>query len=234
MKLGKRLAAIAAQVDGPYQSIWDCCCDHGLLGMALLEDHTEAKIHFVDCIESITASLNKKLLSLYPLNNSYQVHCIDVFDLPLEDQNSQLAHLLIIAGVGGEFALQIIRHLLAEFSHLKLAFLVCPVRHQYLLRQWLQSQQLRLVDEVLVEENKRFYEIIHFANFPLEAQVSRRIIASGSELWLPFNTVKRRYLEKQLQHWQRVLRSTQKGSEEQRWTSAVLEDYRQLAKQYID
>ncbi|MDX2422429.1 MAG: SAM-dependent methyltransferase, partial [Amphritea sp.] len=48
MKLSKRLTQIEQLVAPGYTHIWDCCCDHGLLGAALLARHSDAQIHFVD------------------------------------------------------------------------------------------------------------------------------------------------------------------------------------------
>ncbi|QSA20815.1 SAM-dependent methyltransferase, partial [Vibrio furnissii] len=37
MKLSKRLQTIEKLVTQHYDHIWDCCCDHGFLGMTLLQ-----------------------------------------------------------------------------------------------------------------------------------------------------------------------------------------------------
>jgi len=46
-------------VTGNYQHIWDTCCDHGMLGEALLVEqiankvNTRLIVHFVDIVPSI-------------------------------------------------------------------------------------------------------------------------------------------------------------------------------------
>ncbi|MGB1237430.1 MAG: tRNA (adenine(22)-N(1))-methyltransferase [Pseudomonadales bacterium] len=238
MKLGKRLAAIAHQVKGPYHAIWDCCCDHGQLGMALLASQHAQTVHFVDCVPSITAQLQTTLATCASATN-YRVHTMDVFDLPLDQapcvQSPPLAQLIVIAGVGGELTLAMVQHLAARFASHSLEFLLCPVRHQYALRQGLINSGLSLVDEVLIEENRRFYEIIHLSNTPRDAAAQSTAQAPltplqprGSKLWQPFGELQQHYLTKQLQHWALARRGSAVGSDEDKRICAVLEDYHNL------
>ena len=60
-KLSKRLQAINNMIDTHYQNIWDCCCDHGLLGLTLLNRKTADIIHFVDIVPSLTTRLESLL-----------------------------------------------------------------------------------------------------------------------------------------------------------------------------
>ncbi len=243
MKLTKRLTALADHVQGPYQSIWDCCCDHGLLGMALLQADKAQQVHFVDCIPSITEKLQLQLNAKFANGDRYQVHTIDVLDLPLtqsslEECAKQQPQLIIIAGVGGEQTLQMVLHLTKRFKHLNLEFLLCPVRHQYQLRQVLLEQtfsegHIELISEQLVEENKRFYEIIHIANYPVvKGAVNLKPLMSlnstGSILWQPFGPIQQRYLTKVIMHWQRTLLRFEPDSEEYNQTLAILKDYQAL------
>ena len=41
LKLGNRLRQLERMIDQRYSQIWDCCCDHGLLGMSLLQRHID-------------------------------------------------------------------------------------------------------------------------------------------------------------------------------------------------
>ena len=53
MKLSKRLNAINSLITQSYDIVWDCCCDHGFLGMALLERGIAKQINFVDIIPEL-------------------------------------------------------------------------------------------------------------------------------------------------------------------------------------
>ncbi|WP_198595364.1 SAM-dependent methyltransferase, partial [Vibrio lentus] len=50
MKLSNRLQTLHSLVSNDYQHIWDCCCDHGFLGVQLLSDNKAPLIHFVDIV----------------------------------------------------------------------------------------------------------------------------------------------------------------------------------------
>ncbi|HSC68256.1 MAG TPA: SAM-dependent methyltransferase, partial [Cellvibrio sp.] len=57
LKLGKRLQQIELMVTANYDHIWDCCCDHGLLGAALLARKAAPHIHFVDIVPELMRKL---------------------------------------------------------------------------------------------------------------------------------------------------------------------------------
>jgi tRNA (adenine22-N1)-methyltransferase len=244
VKLTKRLAALAEHVQRPYLSIWDCCCDHGLLGMAILQKKHAQQVHFVDCITSITDQLKATLAESIPSSENYFVHNIDVQNLPLEllvteegDPGSQenkldslqQPHLIIIAGVGGELTLELVQHLTEKFSYLNLEFLICPVRHTYQLRQGLKKSVLNLMNETLIQENRRFYEILHLANYHQPNIETYDIEGCGSKLWQPFGHVQVTYLDNQISHWERVLNNTQLDNTKYKIAKASLQDY-QLIK----
>ena len=97
MKISQRLKLIESMVVNRYDHIWDCCCDHGLLGAKLLENDRAATVHFVDVVPDLMRDVSNKLERFYPVKNEgerrWQVHCIDVALLPLVDKtNSQLNH----------------------------------------------------------------------------------------------------------------------------------------------
>ena len=238
MKLTKRLTALAEYVNKPYGSIWDCCCDHGFLGMALLQSKHAQQVHFVDCIPSITEKLTARLADNFPSSENYFVHNIDVQNLPLEllstTQTSPLdvlqqPHLIIISGVGGELTLELVQHLTERFIDLNLEFLICPVRHTYLLRQGLKKTRLRLINETLVQENRRFYEILHLANYHQPNIETYDLEGCGSKLWQPFGHEQISYLENQISHWERVLNNTQLESSKYKVAQSSLREY-QLIK----
>ncbi len=99
----------------------DCCCDHGLLGAKLLQRDAASNIHFVDMVDDLMAELERKLMRFFPQSvppqtaltpsvilgsAQWQIHCIDVAQLPLDKFNQYATHLIIIAGVGGELLYQ--------------------------------------------------------------------------------------------------------------------------------
>ncbi|MFT6256836.1 MAG: tRNA (adenine22-N1)-methyltransferase [Cellvibrionaceae bacterium] len=230
MKLGHRLAHINMMIPNGYTHIWDCCCDHGLLGAALLDRHA-AMIHFVDIVPALMQQLTTKLERFYPQQNppKWQVHCVDVSAIPL-DQDKHTP-LVIIAGVGGDLMIEFVRSLCQQYSNRKIDFILCPVHHQYELRQQLIKLDCELIDEKLIEENRRFYEILYIRRDPkLPANVANDSLTDidpiGRVIWQANDAVQQdiamRYLAKTIAHYSRINQS-RSGN-----TSQALKKYQQV------
>ncbi|MCG7548121.1 tRNA (adenine(22)-N(1))-methyltransferase TrmK [Pseudoalteromonas sp. Of7M-16] len=207
MKLGKRLAQISALVDDHYTHIWDCCCDHGLLGADLLDKGLNAKIHFVDIVPHLMQALETKLQQFYPhKSDQWQTHCLDVAKLPLSEKQGK--HLVIIAGVGGDLCSAFVKQILADHPNANIEFLLCPVHHLYALRQDLNSLELRLIDEVLIKENKRHYELLKLSNKAGRQTVFDDISSVGEKIWYyrdeQTRAVASEYLSKTIAHYKRI------------------------------
>ena len=207
MKLGKRLKQIESMVTSDYTHIWDCCCDHGLLGSALLSRLAAPYIHFVDIVPELMDELEKDLQHSYPCSPSnWQVHCLDVAALPIEQYKGK--HLVIIAGVGGDLVTQFVNAIHQNQSATNIDFLLCPVHRQFTLRQQLIQFNFSLINEVLVEENQRFYEIL-LVSTPKKTNVKQPKINPVGELIWQANTAEQskitvNYLNKTLNHFQRM------------------------------
>lgn len=202
LKLSTRLMQINNMVDSRYTHIWDCCCDHGFLGSALVARKAANKVHFVDIVPQLITSLDAKLNDLYS-STTWETHCIDVTSLPLNNYEGK--HLIIIAGIGGDLMIKLIKALYQKHSDLSLDFLLCPVHHQYALRETLINLKFGMIQEALIEDNRRFYEIILVSTRENENQ---KISVIGDNLWLcksPNQTdLVKRYLNKTLTHYRRM------------------------------
>ncbi len=92
MKLSNRLQTLHSLVSNDYQHIWDCCCDHGFLGVQLLSDNKAPQIHFVDIVPSLMNELEGKLTRYFPQDNNVEQHkqsqwtvyCLDVAAISLD------------------------------------------------------------------------------------------------------------------------------------------------------
>jgi len=214
LKLDKRLTKITSLVKQEYQHIWDCCCDHGLLGQSLLERPVNAKVHFVDIVPNIMQQLKDKLelsFPLEPLSNdihsnidkAWQVHCVDVCNLPLHGLSGN--HLLIIAGVGGDLMIKIINSICQQHPDANIDFLLCPVYHQYLLREQLIQLDFSLYSEALVIEKKHAYEILLVSQ---NANSHAKVSNVGQQMWQCDTSqevdVASHYLKKTLMHYKRA------------------------------
>jgi len=221
LKLGKRLQRIEAMVAPEYAHIWDCCCDHGLLGASLLARQAAPTIHFVDTVPKLMDELEAKLQRFFPdVPAQYQTHCRDVTTLPLWQYVGR--QLVIIAGVGGQAMAGMVASLHRQCRTTAIDFLLCPVRDQFALRQQLIRLDFGLIDEVLLEENRRFYEILWVSSGgdPQRPRVS----AVGESFWqtdcVEQAKVAADYLSKTLDHYRRMQRG--RGAE----VGIVIEAYR--------
>ena len=208
MKLSKRLEQLKSMVAADYQHIWDCCCDHGFLGVALLtknsEPNSRTTIHFVDIVPELMQTLSSKLNHFYPIEDyTWQTHCLDASHLPLHKYQGK--HLIIIAGVGGDLMMRFIDTIIKNHPNTDIDFLLCPVHHQFALRKLLRSYQFSLKRESLIEENKRFYEILLVSN---QSNKNAEISPTGKAIWQADSkqqaVICQNYLEKTLAHYQRI------------------------------
>lgn len=190
-----------------YAHIWDCCCDHGLLGAALLSRQAAPQIHFVDILPELIDRLNEKLQRFYPgTSKQWQTHCLDIAALPLDLYTGK--HLIIIAGVGGDLMTRFVKAILEQHPDASLDFLLCPVHQEYRLRQQLITLGLRLNEEVLVRDNQRFYEILLVGAEPAAISGESNISPVGTAIWRAHTqehaAIARAYLAKTLAHYQKV------------------------------
>lgn len=209
LKLSKRLTQIEKMVSSKYTHIWDCCCDHGFLGAALLSRQAASTIHFVDIVPQLIAVLENKLTCFYgnPANSvatssRWQTHCIDVTTLPLPQYAGN--HLIIIAGVGADLMIKFIQAINQSHPSLTIDYLLCPVHHQFALRRTLIELKLSLKDEELIEDNDHFYEIILASS---TSNKNNAVSPTGNKIWQAQSTkqadVIERYLNTTLSYYRR-------------------------------
>lgn len=209
MALSQRLKQIDSMITQRYNHIWDCCCDHGYLGLELLSRNSADTLHFVDVIPELMIDLKKRLCERPAYQqecNHWQLHCIDVTLLPIGDTLKDDTHLIIIAGVGGELVIKLVEALLRNNPNCVLEFLLCPVYHQYKLRQALISWNLRLKAEHLTRDKGRFYEILHVTT---NGDVGCNISPVGSVMWDFNRSAHRDYQTRMLAHFERMTKSVE-------------------------
>lgn len=200
-------------VERLYGHIWDCCCDHGFLGQQLLRRQAGITIHFVDIVEHLMVALETDLNAL-GIERLWKVHCLDVSHLPLLHEeksftncpsemsktNSSDDHLIIIAGVGGERLIELMEGIIKRHPNKRLEFLLCPVHHNFKVREFLNDQNFGLQKEVLVKENKRFYEVLH-----VSTQAGQEVSLVGDEMWDLQDNDHQLYLKRTIDHYRHKL-----------------------------
>jgi len=152
-KLSQRLKTIY-QFSIPNVPLWDIACDHGQLGAYALTDNVVAEVHFCDQVPQIIDKIKKKYGE--DLENVY-FHAVPGENLSL-DKNSQAS--IIIAGVGGETIIKILKSW-DSFKHPgKLRYILCPHQSVFKLREELSQSNLKLYAEELILERGHYREIL--------------------------------------------------------------------------
>lgn len=201
MKLSKRLNAINSLITQPYDIVWDCCCDHGFLGMALLERGIAKQINFVDIIPTLMQALEQSLQHFEQGKSlpSWQVRCEDVAQIKLPTAAKQV---VVIAGVGGDLCLKLIQQIIANNPHSlhQLSFIICPIQHLYKVRTGLKACNLKLDNEQIIVENKRFYEVLK-----VSFNATNSITETGAQMWDKHNPHHHQYQQQLLNHYTRMI-----------------------------
>lgn len=192
--------------EGNYDHCWDCCCDHGYLGAHLLSQPAQRTIHFVDIVPSLMLELERKLLThLAQYGHQWQIHCLDVATLPLQHYPGR--HLIIIAGIGGELMRTLLLPILSRSDLSSTEFLLCPVNNAYHVRKTCYEHGLSLVDERLIAENGRYYEVLKVS----QQSDGKPLSLVGDTIWqvesVQQEHVAQHYLAKTLRHYKNLIKS---------------------------
>lgn len=221
MPLSRRLHQINRMAKQHYNHIWDCCCDHGQLGMELLERGAADTVHFVDILEHLMLEIKSQLDAQAVFNNRWQVHCIDVAKLPISKTDISDNHLVIIAGVGGDLLIELVQEILLRNPDRNIEFILCPVYHQYKVRCTLIELGFKLKAEDLLREKKKFYEILH-----IDRHSKNSISPVGSIMWDFRRLEHRDYYQRMLEHYGRMAKQDSCAID----AASILQHYKNLNK----
>ena len=207
--LGPRLQAlfdlvVHAQADSTYERIWDCCCDHGFLGIRIVAEQLCDELIFVDQIDKIMQQLQERLDFL-----SLRNYCTLTADVNQLQFSSKQRHLVILAGVGGENIVTMMRTIARNNPDSQIDYLLCPATTQFNLRHYLASQHFSLEHEAFICEKNRHYEIIYVTAC---ADAARVKVSLTGAMWQADNRDHHNYLNKLKRHYQHKSRD-QRDSE---------------------
>lgn len=192
-KLSPRLHSLFAMVDKSYDEIWDLCCDHGYLGMALMEDDACDTLHFVDRVPTIIEDLSNTLETIPLLTKTKAT--FNAMDAKVVELNQGKKNLVIIAGLGGKATIEMICTVVSKNG--KTDFLIQPKHHLFEVRTGLIDLGYRIKSEELVTENGRFYENL------LVGVEGSELTEGGSSMWNSNIEFHNFYLTKLIAHYQK-------------------------------
>lgn len=207
-RLGERLNHIFQWVDSSptYDDIWDLCCDHGRLGLHLHERHSSSCVYLVDKVASIMDTLAVN----YAEFNDGRLYfkAMDVCELNITVEKRTL---VIIAGVGGQNIMVMLESILAQL-HIgeRLEFMLSPNSHLFELRRFLKEKSFGLINEAFITEKSFSHEHLwlSFVKHSTANEVYSEyepVSAVGDSLWHNMTDIKRVYIGKLIQHYQRML-----------------------------
>ena len=198
-----------------YSIIWDCCCDHGYLGMSLLQKKLADKVMFVDVLVPQLAQLKRKLNQRFPADKfDWEVLCQDLQEISVPKADAQL---FIIAGIGSDSAIRFIDSLYASIPGGKFDLLVCSVHGSYCVRAALSRHDFRLKDERIILEKNRFYEGIYVSQ-----TADTKIMNTGAAMWDWLNPEHREYAYRLAGHY------SKKAKTDSEKFQLISDDYKRL------
>lgn len=152
LNLSKRLKTVLQLVGEEYDLYYDICCDHGHLGQQLL--FNQKKVTFIDQIKNITESLSIRLKATDIPSVKYKVITQDIRICKI--QNSDAKAIRIIIGVGGELIIKALE-LNNDYQG---DYLLCAHQNPQKLRKFLISNDFKLKKQLLIQDNKKFYDFV--------------------------------------------------------------------------
>lgn len=198
-KLGKRLRALFAEIPADCAHFYDLCCDHGFLGRAVLESSQNTRVIFNDINPNITTTLNAQLSNY--ANSNYQVHTGPAEEVVIDVGNQST---FVLAGVGDEQCITILRGLLTKTKDTDAVFIISPATKVAYVRDFLMKQGLVCLAETTVTENKRTYEIIVIKHATSDNEPA---VSLTGHCWRETKE-HQTHLEKMIQFYQSQLRSS--------------------------
>ena len=203
-RLSPRLSAIynmtrrISDQQGAPDIIWDCCCDHGYLGMHILNAGLADTIRFVDQLPHIIERLAGQL-ALQPHTN-YETITASVADLQPEADRQ---HLIILAGIGGEIMAQLMSHLTMAKGSYSAEYIFCASATQFDIREYLNRHNFLLKEEQFIVSGKQSYELIYCATSTTD---HGQPVSLTGNMWQQDNPDHVRYLNMLHDHYQRMHR----------------------------
>jgi len=160
MMTSTRLKTIVKHIE-PYKKIADVGCDHGYLILEAFENHN---IEFAQAIDNKSQPLKNALKNITQEGLSSKV----IFTLGEGLENLwEEVEVVIISGMGGFNIIKILSN--NQNKEIK-RFILQANRNVYNLREFLMENNYRIVDEDIVDEGEKYYEII-VCEFTNEKQV---------------------------------------------------------------
>jgi len=155
IKLSERLSVIARNVDVP-STVVDIGCDHGYLGIYLLNLNKNFKIINVDINKNALANakINKEK---YKKTNNFELRCGDGLDVISEDEVDNI----VIAGMGARSIIGIVSKNINKLKNVN-KIIIQSNTDLFYVRKKMNELGFIILNEDLIKDKFIYYTIITF------------------------------------------------------------------------
>ena len=160
ISLGLRLNFLSSLAKSHGQGeFYDFCCDHGHLGLSLVDNSQYSKIILIDQVDSIISNLTKETSDIP--KGKLSVLLEDCTKIKINAENEKT---VAIAGIGGKLSVRILENIFRYLNNNDIVIL-SPHNNIDSVREYLRTTKLGLLEEHLIKENNQFYEIFVLSRF---------------------------------------------------------------------
>lgn len=217
-RLGRRLQALFNTLPEGTDILIDLCCDHGALGRAALETERARQVIFNDVHPGIMDKLQTQLDRIGAKGYQLSIEPAQNLTLPEATQG-----VVILAGVGDEQSIAILMALFSQPQAQQYRFVVSPATKTAFVRHYLRQCSIQLIDDDIVDDAGRCYEIITVT--PATESAGSHLSLTGPS-WQPDLPVHQRHLNKLLGFYQAQLDRQPSPT-----LKAICEGYQQILNQ---
>ena len=153
MELSKRLEAVASLAD-PGETVADVGCDHGYVGIWLIQQKLFSKVIAMD-VRPGPLEAARKNIQLYQVEDQIEIRLSDGLDMLSQGE----ADCMICAGMGGALTCRILNHHLQKVKAMKQVILQ-PQSELHLVRKFLRTNGFLILREEIVMEDGKYYPMM--------------------------------------------------------------------------
>ncbi len=191
IKLSTRLAAIASLI--PLNaSVIDIGCDHALLDISLYENHKVRKIIASD-VNASALNNAKDNIAKSKLDEQIETRLGNGLDTL---NNSDDIDTIIMSGMGAHTIVGILKNNLHKLKKIDTIIIQSNTKLAFLRRE-LTKLRYKIVDEIMLEDNKKVYTIIKFVKG--RKRYNKKELYFGPILLTRKTAVFKRYYSKELE-----------------------------------
>jgi tRNA (adenine22-N1)-methyltransferase len=149
-KISERIKAICKYVEDG-KTVFDLCCDHGLIGFFAHQKRNVPKVIFVDQVKHITDALALKIAK-HASNEPFEVRCSPAEDIELPEEPVTI----IAAGVYAATIYNIITNIPSRRAD---TYILSPNSDLEDFEQTITNMGITVLEKTSVTENQRNYQI---------------------------------------------------------------------------